>query len=419
MLNPSTSDSGGTGTFTVSPDVAEFPVDDDAVLFSQRQQRIYGLNTTAAFIWRQLSRRTGVGVVVDTIAEALRCDEATASDTVTALIDKWRDCGLIEGGAIRDFVPKNTDGGEPSANNLPAWTHVPLPEERYYGLLSSRFTLRAQKTGVIHHIDCALGHLHVSKPCDVTAQIDLIKDADGRTTLYLDQEPLLQAVHDNQVVPKVKSLIWSTAVQQHDYLLNIHGGVVGDGHHCLIFPAAPGSGKSTLTAGMARAGYEYFSDEVALLESPSFEIRPVPLGLCVKNTGWGVIARLFPALNDMEAHLRGDNKTVKYLPPTSMRRALPERTYPAAGLIFPVYSPDADRTTVSALSRMEALQLLFDQCLSIPNELVAEDIEAVVRWVQETPCHRLEHHSLEGAISAIEDLRLLTKPLPYRAGLPA
>lgn len=101
----------------------------------------------------------------------------------------------------------------------------------------------------------------------------------------------------------------------HSFLLDIHAGVIGDGKYCYLLPAESGSGKSTLTAALVHSGFEYFSDEVALLDENNFHVQPAPMATCVKNTGVKTLSRYYPELPQLKEHLRGDGKRVRYMPP--------------------------------------------------------------------------------------------------------
>src|SRR5207248_7631775 len=109
-----------------------------------------------------------------------------------------------------------------------------------------------------------------------------------------DQSPYGHAPQHAHLGPLVKSLLWDSAVTAHNFLLYIHAGVVATGENCILLPASPGSGKSSLTAALVKRGFRYFSDEVSLVEPATFRVPPVPLAICVKSTGWELMARYFP-----------------------------------------------------------------------------------------------------------------------------
>src|SRR5262249_2787627 len=146
----------------------------------------------------------------------------------------------------------------------------------------------------------------------------------------------------------------------HDFLLDLHAGVVGKEGRCILLPAAAGSGKSSLTAALTHSGFGYYSDEVALVERGSFQVPPVPLAVCVKETGWDLMSRYFPEISSLPIHQRDDRKIVRYVPP----RAATVQKSPAlvSHIFFPLYRKDQP-TQLEPLSRVAAFARLMDQCL--------------------------------------------------------
>jgi hypothetical protein len=74
-----------------------------------------------------------------------------------------------------------------------------------------------------------------------------------------------------------------TFLQTGDFLL-IHAGVVatsqGEG---VLLPGAAGAGKTTLVAGLVRAGFGYLSDEAAAIDPVSRRVFPYPKALAMKR----------------------------------------------------------------------------------------------------------------------------------------
>src|SRR5262249_45664837 len=143
---------------------------------------------------------------------------------------------------------------------------------------------------------------------DVTPTVvfDLVATKPGddhiHTYLYRDGQPFQYAPKLSRLGPLAKAGLWGSAINAHNFLFYIHAGVVGTDKGCALFPAAPGSGKSSLTAALTHRGFRYFSDEVALIESSSFEVCPMPLAFCVKSTGWDVIAPYLPQVLTVPTH---------------------------------------------------------------------------------------------------------------------
>ena len=61
----------------------------------------------------------------------------------------------------------------------------------------------------------------------------------------------------------------------------VHSGVVARNGRALAFPAASGTGKSTMTAACLRLGWEYVSDEALLLDFDDGLVRPYPRPLAL------------------------------------------------------------------------------------------------------------------------------------------
>ncbi len=203
--------------------------------------------------------------------------------------------------------------------------------------------------------------------------------------------------------PLTKALVWSAALNQYDYLINIHAGVVGDGKNCYMFPANAGSGKSTLMAALVHHGFEFFSDEMALLEQDTFKVAPVPLAICIKNTGIEPLLAYYPELKTEISHKRGDEKVVQYVSPPmgnvpeqSVRRQI-------AAIIFPQYDPDIN-TQIKAINKLDALERLSEQFLVVTAHLNQEMIAQLIVWLETTSCYELSLSDTDEAIELIKAL---------------
>jgi len=75
------------------------------------------------------------------------------------------------------------------------------------------------------------------------------------------------------------------------YFLGAHAAVLSKGNTCLMLPAISYSGKSTLSAFLVSKGYQYLSDEMAVLDE-NFKARAVPLGLGLKSGSWELTSLL-------------------------------------------------------------------------------------------------------------------------------
>ena len=83
---------------------------------------------------------------------------------------------------------------------------------------------------------------------------------------------------------------WVIATTAHQFLI-IHAAVVERHGLALLLPAPPGSGKSTLCAGLAFRGWRLLSDELALLVPQTGRVVPLARPISLKNESIDVISR--------------------------------------------------------------------------------------------------------------------------------
>ena len=88
-------------------------------------------------------------------------------------------------------------------------------------------------------------------------------------------------------------LNWCVANHCHQYLI-LHAAVVARDGRAAILAAPPGSGKSTLCAGLVNRGWRLFSDELALIDTNTGELVAFPRPICLKNASIPVIQSFAP-----------------------------------------------------------------------------------------------------------------------------
>ena len=79
----------------------------------------------------------------------------------------------------------------------------------------------------------------------------------------------------------------------HHYLL-LHSAVIEREGCAVIMPAPPGSGKSTLCAGLVHRGWRLLSDELALISLTDTSITPLGRPISLKNQSIDVIKEYVP-----------------------------------------------------------------------------------------------------------------------------
>lgn len=378
-----------------------FYLDGAGILFSEATQELHLLNTTAAVIWSLLEEGHDAHATSAALQQMYGLDAERSEQFVVDALAEWGQKRFLGGP-----LPAPDDGPTAPAatpqRTQPPWRQTSVIEQRHYRILSSRFCLRFSSDAQARIVHPIVEHLEVRESSSEETAVDILETPD-RLIVYRDREVFADCSCITELAPIVKSLVWVTVVRDHKFFLSIHAGVIGDQSKCILLPAPPGSGKSTLTASLVHAGFKFFSDEVALLEEGSFDVFPVPLAICVKASGIDALADQFPSLRGLQVHQRGDGKRVVYLPPPPESRPASDEPRLVAALVFPRYTVGATASLVP-LSKFDALKHLMDECMVVSSPLDAPKVEALVEWISGTPCHSLSYGSTEDAVAAIRSV---------------
>jgi hypothetical protein len=417
-------------------------LDDAAVLFSDRRQELYLLNETAAFVWSCLEEGLTGAELLAAYTRSFGITAALAQVHIEQVFREYEDLGLLADRCGRKIPVCQTEshtfrpnGREPAAgigrldvtessprlggrsddrqneqlvDAAPVFVNGRLEirqphSERWYRLLSTCFRVRYTTPDQERRVHPVLAHLEVPKPGTAGLAIVMISCTEGQLLLVNDERKG-QCSSLVELAPLVKDILLAEAINNYEYLLCIHAGVVRNAVGCLLLPGTKGSGKTTLTAALLRSGFRYFSDEVALLEKETHHIKPVPISLCVKNSAWNLLIPYYPHLGSLAVHHRNDQKIVRYLnPPPDVQEPESEASHPITWIVFPRYSPNAD-TVLWPLKRTEALRRLLAECLVVPAPLNRTRIEQLVRWISSVRCFELPMCSLAKAADLVAQL---------------
>lgn len=198
-------------------------------------------------------------------------------------------------------------------------------------------------------------------------------------------------------------LNWCISSYSNQYLI-LHAAVIEKGGRAVIMPAPPGSGKSTLCAGLVNRGWRLLSDEMTLVSRKTGAIIPVPRPVSLKNRSIEVIRQYAPEVVISRASHDTAKGTVAHMKPphSSLENAhVPARP---AWIIFPRYVADAPPALVSrskAQTFIEVAENAFNYSL-----LGAEGFRVLGELVDGCDCYRFSYSNLDDALEVFNALQI-------------
>jgi HprK-related kinase A len=220
---------------------------------------------------------------------------------------------------------------------------------------------------------------------------------------YYDGAPAFMPLMARQAFPMIEwGLNWCITAHAHQYLI-MHAAVLEKDGRALIMPAPPGSGKSTLCAGLASRGWRLLSDELALYEPETGRVFGMARPINLKNRSIDVIKTFAPDAVLTEPVTDTIKGTVALMrPPAESVRRSREPALPA-WVVLPKFESGSASLLVPH-SRAETFMLLAEQSFNY-DILGARGFEALGQIVDRSGCFTFTYSDLEDAQNVFERLR--------------
>ena len=212
----------------------------------------------------------------------------------------------------------------------------------------------------------------------------------------------------DQAFPMLEwGLNWCVSTHAHQYLI-IHAAVVEKNGRAAILPAPPGSGKSTLTAGLVLSGWRLLSDELTLIDRKTGLLHPLPRPVSLKNSSIEVIRAFSPDVYINRASHDTAKGTVAHMcPPRESVRRQHESARPG-WVIFPKWEAGAS-TRLTPRSQAQTFMYLAQNAFNY-SHLGADGFRTGTALIDQSICYDFRYSKLDEAIVAFDQLAC-TPPL--------
>ncbi len=212
---------------------------------------------------------------------------------------------------------------------------------------------------------------------------------------FFDGRPSFTPLPSSQAFAMLEwGLNWCVAAHCHQYLI-IHAAAIEKNGYAALLPAPPGSGKSTLCAGLVMRGWRLLSDELALYDMATGLVHGMARPINLKNRSIEVIKQFAPDAR-MTLPMHGTTKgTVALLRPplTSVLQA--QEPVKPTWIILPKYVAGS-APLLESHSQARTFMLLAEQ--SFNYDLQGErGFNALGKLVDQCKCHQFIYSQLDDA----------------------
>jgi hypothetical protein len=362
--------------FHPAPTVRRIRLGNRSVLFCERAQRLFELNSTADAIWGALLAQSTPRAAKKALVQ-LGLEPAAAEDFVDGQLGHWLRQGY--------WAPFES----PSLAPVDSWCSLHLRVDQLdVEIRCPDPPTRARLEGAFAPF-CRRG-----SSCALVLSIIAWE---GGFHIFAGED-YCGSVADDELTPRVKAILTDTLIRRPCDGFYAHGALLARGSATIFLAGPPGAGKSTLAVALAARGYDYLADDIVRVDSTGL-FKGVSFAPAVKQGAWPLLARYYPQLPQWPVEMRTDGQPVRYAP-----------IAPAAPLFrtpnyFLALSREEGRPAqMAAFDPVEALSMILADAFAIEGRLTADQMTRLAERLRYMNCRRLYYSDLEDALREIEPL---------------
>lgn len=187
-----------------------------------------------------------------------------------------------------------------------------------------------------------------------------------------------------------------------NHLLLLHSAVVEKNGHAMLFPAWPGSGKTTLCTALSYNGFRLFSDEFGLMDPNQNCFYPIPRLMPLKNKSIPIIRQFLPDAVIGQSIPNTHKGTVAHICPPEASIRQSDNPAKARWVVFPKWVAQTE-TRLEAVSAAEAFMLLASNAFNY-EVIGATGFRAVAHLISTCDCYNLIYSDLNDVTQKLHSL---------------
>ncbi len=378
--------------------IYSFHLDGHRILFRSADKHVFILNPTADWIWQAMAEGFSFDDLVEQLAEHFQISRSTARSDIVEQLNQWAVLGLNPRPAEQKKDRQPVAAAEPIKLDTIRFAQNAQYSLQYsFHFGSAVITLTDYTSDLAVHFGLLLSGLPATEIKESNSQITLFKDA-NEYVISCNGVELERTGFELAAVGRVVQAIIEAGYPQAIWMAFMHASAGSLNGYGVVFPGIGGSGKSTLMAALTASGWTYWCDDTVPVDVHG-RAGAVPLRPCLKSGSWEVLRSFYPDLDTLPVYQRCD-KEVRYLPLKHERKNC-RSMLPVHALVFPAYTPGCSQKLCS-LTPVEGLQRLIKAQSWISPD--PDRTAAMIDWLGTIPTYSLHYHSLDWAITRLEQL---------------
>ncbi len=342
------------------------------VLFNCREQRLYEIDSPAAWTWRHVSN-SAAGIGWRQLAAQFSSEFKLAKPDAEALLDRYVGLGIL-------YACQGSASIFAIALNGSRWM-IECPD-----ILSAE--LRRLFRGVVIPMEPGCRHEHLVIRLDA----DRYELAAAGKSIGMFRRA--------EIIPAVKAFL-TDALLQTDFTLALHAALLRLGDRQLLIAGAPGAGKTTLALALAAEnGCSLFGDDIVIVDEMG-GLRGIPFPAAVKSGSWPLLQAFHPEVASCPIYVRSDGKEVRFVPGDIDGGHIAPAS--STTMIF-LRQNAARRRSLSGMSPLLAFQRLLTEAAAPAHKLTDRAFAALSKAVNISQAYGMEVGPLGEAVEIIRDL---------------
>ena len=229
----------------------------------------------------------------------------------------------------------------------------------------------------------------------ITTQSTLRRFIKPQVDFFLDEfAPFKPLPKDHAFAMLEWGMNWCIATKAHHFLL-LHAATIEKNGKVIVMPAAPGSGKSTLTAALVNNGWRLFSDELALISLADSLIYPCTRPINLKNESIDIIGDYVSDAIFSSIAKDTHKGTVSLLKPPKESVCKINEKGKLYSFVFPKYVANTT-AKYTPVDKLTAFQLIIDQSFNY-HILGQEAFMLLSNLLSSAQCYQFEYSNFDEA----------------------